>query len=112
MSDERARWPRVKEIFDVALTCAPERRAAFLRERCDNDDAIREDVESLLEAHARAGRFAEAPASLSLAALELLNLRDGAPALASGMEFGAYRVLAPLDAGGMGEVYRALDTRL
>ena len=27
-------------------------------------------------------------------------------------ELGAYRILGPLDAGGMGEVYRALDTRL
>jgi Tol biopolymer transport system component len=34
------------------------------------------------------------------------------PTLASGQRLGAYEIVAPLAAGGMGEVYRARDTRL
>jgi hypothetical protein len=32
-------------------------------------------------------------------------------ALAPGTRLGVYEVIAPIDAGGMGEVYRARDTR-
>jgi hypothetical protein len=32
--------------------------------------------------------------------------------LAAGTNLGPYKVLTPLDAGGMGEMYRARDTRL
>ena len=106
MTDDRQRWAQVKAIFDTALAWAPEERAARLREACGEDEALRDDVASLLAAHAEAGSFAEG------AAIDGSIAGSGAAALVEGVELGPYRILGPLDAGGMGEVYRALDTRL
>lgn len=105
MTDARTRWPQVKDLFHSTLACPPGQRAAFLRDACREDVALRNEVESLLTAHADAGLFAEG------AALEDAT-SAGVPALAQGIELGPYQILGPLDAGGMGEVYRALDTRL
>jgi eukaryotic-like serine/threonine-protein kinase len=112
MIDDQKDWPRIKEIFHSALAHVPDERAGFLLARCGGNAALRAEVESLLAAHAEAGAFVEG------AAIDQL-LPDASPgpnghvaALAAGTEIGPYRVIGPLDAGGMGEVYRALDTRL
>jgi hypothetical protein len=110
--NESDRWPRVKDIFHSALARAPHERGAFVGEECREDSALREDVESLLAAHADAEGFAETPA---IAALAQAAEDAGAPvaaALAPGFELGPYVILGPLDTGAMGEVYRARDTRL
>ena len=110
MTDERTRWIRIKEIFHAALARAPDERAAFLRNACGEDVALEHEAESLLAAHAAAGSFAERAAIDVLVPPHTPDLVE--PAMAAGTELGAYRILGPLDAGGMGEVYRALDTRL
>ena len=49
---------------------------------------------------------------MSCARIQLLHSRGGAVSLSSGTKLGPYEIVSPVGAGGMGEVYRARDSRL
>jgi predicted Ser/Thr protein kinase len=51
------RWTRVKETFQAALAHDSAEREAFLVEACAGDAALRDEVDSLLEAYEGAGDF-------------------------------------------------------
>jgi hypothetical protein len=49
----------VRPLLEEALDLPPDRVAAFLAEACADDVPLRRQVEALLRADARAGRFLE-----------------------------------------------------
>src|SRR5713226_2993666 len=102
------RWQQIGRLFHSTLACAPEKRAGFLSQACGEDEALRVEVESLLGAHEQDGSFLDLPAYEVAADF----LADAFGRLFAGQQIGPYKIISPLAAGGMGEVYLAQDTRL
>jgi eukaryotic-like serine/threonine-protein kinase len=95
-------------MFLAAIEQPEAERAAFLADACGDDALLRHEVESLLASDAAAGSFCETPA----AGLLYPAGNRPPPRLAPGARLASYEIDALVGAGGMGEVYRARDTRL
>ncbi|HAF23381.1 MAG TPA: hypothetical protein DCK93_10825, partial [Blastocatellia bacterium] len=101
-------WQRVKEVFEAAVERDSSQRAAFLDEACDSDVALRREAESLIESYEKEKSFM----SLPVIAAAAPSLFDKQAESLVGQMVGHYKILAPIGAGGMGEVYLAQDSRL
>ena len=101
------RWRQIDGVLDAALDTPPEERAAFLDQACGDDEDLRAELESLLEAHRGAEDSLERPVSPLGAAL-LASPDD----LGENQLVGPFRLLREIGRGGMGVVYLAQDTRL
>ena len=86
-------FARLEELFHSALALPAEERAAFLREHCGGDDALRRELEEMLQADAD---MLDVPVMAQIGGEDL----DGKTA-------GKWRIGKKIGEGGLGVVYEA-----
>jgi Tol biopolymer transport system component len=94
-------WREIEHLYHAAQERSPAERAALLE--C-TDPEIRARVERMLALDS-GGQILDRPAA------DLLD-RSVGTMVAAGSQLGPYKIEAPIGGGGMGTVYRAIDTRL
>ena len=91
-----------RDLFIAAVQLDNDaQRAAFLKEICAEDLALRHRVEALILAFGKAGSFLQQPATGHVGNIILPVMEK------SGTQIGPYKLLEQIGSGGMGVVYRA-----
>jgi hypothetical protein len=101
------RWKRIQELYHAARARDASDRPAFLAGACGDDEVLRREVEVLLDQPISTAGFVDflgGPAPARAMSAQSADL--------TGRRIGGYQVQALVGRGGMGDVYRAHDTRL
>jgi non-specific serine/threonine protein kinase/serine/threonine-protein kinase len=100
-----SRWDEIKELVAAALEQPREAREEFVTTRCNGDESLRREVDSLLSSYEEAGEFLDTPVLPGAARMIASVTESGDPWI--GRSIGPYVIEDRIGEGGMGVVYRA-----
>jgi hypothetical protein len=109
------RWSKIESIFHKALEADESRRSSVIEESCAGDAELRREVELLLAHHSDSASLIEQPVfagQVTTISVGPVTAADAPRPDLKGVAFGHYCILEEIGVGGMGQVFRALDTRL
>lgn len=96
------RWKKIKTIFNKALELEGAKREVYLNEACGEDENLKKEVVSLIEAYDMPGAIDDSPEGF------MTSLRpDHRSEEQQGKQVGPYKIIKLLGHGGMGSVYLA-----
>ena len=106
------RWQTIEELYHSASDLPDGQRETYLRDACHGDQALLEEVESLLQHGSGPEGFLDTQAIAIMAkAIAADEFHTSTPPL-EGKILSHFRILEPIGRGGMGIVYAAEDLKL